>query len=142
MFDMNLLWERFIYHSLRKNGLNVSYQNSKEFWKLPDELKVNIRPDLVIESKNKKYIIDTKWKILKDSRPSDDDLKQMFAYSHYFQSSHTVLCYPGVIQAINSGTFSMDYEFNKCSTLEIPVNYDINEWTIDIKRTFEEKVLN
>ncbi|MFN8296357.1 MAG: hypothetical protein U0T69_09195 [Chitinophagales bacterium] len=101
LFDMNKLWEEFIYRILQRNkpeGFFISYQNSKKFWE-----NKTIRPDIVIEYKDgeifKRFIIDTKWKIVDSNNPSDDDLKQMFAYNLYWKSEKSILLYPKINQA-------------------------------------------
>lgn len=40
--------------------------------------------------------MDTKWKVLKEAKPSDDDLKQRYAYHHYLCAKCTYLLYPNV----------------------------------------------
>ena len=41
-------------------------------------------------------MIDTKWKVLdvKNTKPSDDDLKQMYAYNLYWNANKSMLLYP------------------------------------------------
>ena len=95
LFDMNKLWEEYIYRVLQNSSnsdFEISFQNSDSFW----ETKT-IRPDLVLNKKgtNEKYIIDTKWKIVDAQNPSDDDLKQMFAYNIYWNTGKSILLYPG-----------------------------------------------
>ena len=95
LFDMNKLWEEYIYRVLQNNpnsDYEISYQNSESFWE-----NKTIRPDLVLNKKgtNEKYIIDTKWKIVDANNPSDDDLKQMFAYNIYWNTGKSILLYPG-----------------------------------------------
>jgi len=93
LFDMNLLWEEYIYRVLNKykpNGYSVSYQNQKKFW----ESKV-IKPDIVIKDDNENtFIIDTKWKVIEATKPSDNDLKQIFAYNLRWQAEKSMLLYP------------------------------------------------
>jgi 5-methylcytosine-specific restriction enzyme subunit McrC len=98
MFDMNVLWERFILTSLRKyppEGLLIKGKIAKPFWELENGLRATIEPDIVIEKGEQTIILDTKWKIVENNRPSDNDLKQMYTYTKYYQSSHTALVYPG-----------------------------------------------
>jgi 5-methylcytosine-specific restriction endonuclease McrBC regulatory subunit McrC len=40
------------------------------------------------------FVIDTKWKVIDQRHPSDDDLKQMFVYNAYWESSKSMLLYP------------------------------------------------
>ena len=86
LFDMNLLWELFVYRTLKKGeskgGYKVSAQNQKKFWN-----SRRIRPDLVLNWEDGRcVVIDTKWKLIDDFRPADTDLKQMYAYNMYWQT--------------------------------------------------------
>lgn len=95
LFDMNKLWEEYIYRVLQNDPdseYEVSFQNSDNFWE-----NKTIRPDLVLKKKGttEQYIIDTKWKIIDANNPSDDDLKQMFAYNIYWDTGKSILLYPG-----------------------------------------------
>lgn len=95
MFDMNMLWEEYILQSLKNDGNKnfiVRGQKKKVFW----NTKV-IKPDIVLESRSEKgktFIIDTKWKVVNDGKPSDDDLKQMYAYNYRWNCDHSMLLYP------------------------------------------------
>ena len=97
LFDMNKLWEEYIYRILQKHkpkGYQISYQNSDRFWN-----NKTIRPDIVITNeKNEKFVIDTKWKIINATSPSDDDLKQMFTYNLHWNAEKSMLLYPKVNQ--------------------------------------------
>ena len=99
LFDMNKLWEEYIYRMLIRSGrpgVSVSFQNKQDFWE-----KRTIRPDLVVKIKEKDeeekiYVIDTKWKVLdvNNPKPNDNDLKQMFAYNLYWGAERSMLLYP------------------------------------------------
>ncbi len=94
LFDMNKLWEEYVYRMLlrvKDSNWKVSFQNSMQFW-----ARKTIRPDLVIHNRstNEKYIIDTKWKVINANKPSDDDLKQMYAYNMYWKVGRSMLLYP------------------------------------------------
>ncbi|MFH4963667.1 restriction endonuclease [Gaetbulibacter sp. M235] len=97
LFDMNKLWEEYVYRVLAKHqdgNLKVKFQNSEKFWK--NKL---IKPDIVISKKNEDditetFIIDTKWKIIDPKQPGDNDLKQMYAYNMYWDSKRSLLLYP------------------------------------------------
>ena len=95
IFDMNKLWEEYVFRLLQianKDGkYRLSFQNSKRFW----ETKT-IRPDILIENieQKSKFIIDTKWKMISSNNPSDDDLKQMYAYNMYWKAKRGILLYP------------------------------------------------
>ena len=87
LFDMNQLWERYVFATLRSSAgpeWHVSRQDRLTFWKPTDCNARIVRPDIVIrEAKTKKVrlIADTKWKVVTNGHPSDDDLKQMFVYN-------------------------------------------------------------
>jgi len=96
LFDMNTLYENYIYRKLKviQNDpdipvTRVTEQNRKPFWE-----SRGIRADIVVETEDRNIVIDTKWKILKDSKPSDPDLKQMFVYNLYYDSDLSILLYP------------------------------------------------
>jgi len=93
LFDMNKLFEHYIFHSFkriaRKEKISITGQPSERFWQ-----RKTIRPDIFIETENDKFVIDTKWKVLKNNKPHDDDLKQMFVYGHYFEAAKSLLVYP------------------------------------------------
>lgn len=94
MFDMNMLWEEYVYRVLKRElrqEWEVHGQKRKRFW----EKKV-IKPDIVLRHRESDvvYVIDTKWKLPEKNKPSDNDLKQMFAYNHYWKCSHSLLLYP------------------------------------------------
>lgn len=97
LFDMNKLWEEYIYRILQKHkptGYEVSFQNSDKFWE-----HKTIRPDIVITNQqDENFVIDTKWKIVTANNPSDDDLKQMFTYNLHWEAQKTLLLYPKIEQ--------------------------------------------
>ena len=97
LFDMNMLWEEYIFRILnkhKKENYTVSFQNSDVFWK-----HKTIRPDIVIiNPQNETFIIDTKWKIVQSNNPSDNDLKQMFTYNLHWKAKRSLLLYPKVDQ--------------------------------------------
>lgn len=97
MFDMNYLWESFICWSLQRAALGsdskVSAQKSKVFWKKDQGWSMRLKPDIWIEGPNGgNIVIDTKWKY--QSKVTPDDLRQLYAYLHYFSSYEGYLLYP------------------------------------------------
>lgn len=136
MFDMNLLWEQFVLVSLKmKKGLKVKGQNSKFFWKPNGGNRRTIRPDITIISNKKNYVLDTKWKLV-DKRPSIEDIRQMYAYHHYFNAKKVALLYPGESPYI-SGKF-VDIKRQKetadleCGLMFTQFEDSINQWQIQI----------
>ena len=95
MFDMNTLWENFVLVSLRKNkDFKVRGQASRFFWKPEGGSKRSIKPDITVSTKDDNYVLDTKWKLVA-SKPSIEDIRQMYAYHHYFEATKVALLYPG-----------------------------------------------
>ncbi|BAV94989.1 5-methylcytosine restriction system component-like protein [Ichthyobacterium seriolicida] len=82
----------------KQPGIKVSFQNKQKFWE-----NRTIRPDLIIVhqqgGKSETYVVDTKWKVLDASnpKPSDDDLKQMYAYNLYWGANKSMLLYPNSV---------------------------------------------
>ncbi len=96
MFDMNLLFENYIYRKLKSLQSNpdiplmhIKEQNRTPFWE-----SRGLRADILVETKDKQLVIDTKWKVLNDNKPSDSDLKQMFAYNLHYETDLSILLYP------------------------------------------------
>lgn len=96
LFDMNKLFELVVLRQLKRaaterTDIDILGQNSQEFWN-----GQKIRPDILIQQDGVlQCIIDTKWKLPKDDRPADPDLKQMYVYNRQFGSVESVLLYPG-----------------------------------------------
>ena len=113
LFDMNALWEEYIFRILHKHKtdkIEVSFQNSDKFWE-----NKRIRPDIVLKAEYETFVIDTKWKIIEANNPSDDDLKQMFVYNLHWKAEKTLLLYPKTNQIdSNFGIFHFDNLGKKC----------------------------
>jgi 5-methylcytosine-specific restriction enzyme subunit McrC len=143
MFDMNVLWEKFVYKSLKKEqnkGFEVKEQVSKPFWN-NDSRSKTIRPDIVIKDKENKencIVLDTKWKVLGDEAKdvSDSDLKQMFVYSIYFKAQKVALVYPSNSENKDAkGKFKEILNETKnriCDLVFISANEDIKAWQKEI----------
>lgn len=136
MFDMNKLWEQFIYVSLKKytKDCSVTSQISKYFWQ-PDNggQRSRMRPDIVINKESDNCIVlDTKWKNLNGYNPSPDDLRQMYVYHEYFNAQKTALVYPGEGKEIKGTYFKRDARINEkmqCSVFPIDVRIgDVRVW--------------
>lgn len=139
MFDMNKLWEEYVYLTLKKEMLGeytVISQNQRYFWTGETGMKT-IRPDIVVKKRNEAddkkeftnvIVLDTKWKCPKEGKPSDADLKQMYVYHKYWHTKKTALLYPGNGQSQDvDGSFyqgtTEDKEEGKlfCSMIFLPL---------------------
>ncbi|RYE59366.1 MAG: restriction endonuclease [Sphingobacteriales bacterium] len=150
LFDMNFLWEQFLYVTL-KNGLrrsdpdvSITAQTSKNFWKPETGSRSRMRPDIVInKGKPGCVVLDTKWKNLNGYNPSPEDLRQMYVYHEYFHAQRVALVYPGEVAQVKSGNY-MDPERNEqvltkeCAVLTLPTarNENIKVWQEEINRDF------
>lgn len=138
MFDMNMLWESFIYHSLRKQFLKhsvpytVRAQTSTPFWRANNYWNT-LRPDILIESREgeRRYVLDTKWKDVSRTGPSSSDLQQLFAYSQFFHSSKNALLYPGRTNNIKQGRYALTSNWSDNilgSVINLGLEPKINIW--------------
>lgn len=92
MFDMNDLFEEFIFKSLKKNQSTFRVERRRiTYWN-----NRRLIPDIVLTRRedNEVFIIDTKWKTPQNSRPDDSDLRQVFTYNEYFSARLGILLYP------------------------------------------------
>jgi len=139
LFDMNALWEEYIFRILQKHKtdeMEVSFQNSDKFWE-----NKRIRPDIVLKTKDDIFVIDTKWKIIEANNPSDDDLKQMFVYNLHWEAEKTLLLYPKTNQIDSDfGTFHFDNLGKKCKLgfVDITNELTIKNSKIVAKEIFEK----
>jgi len=142
LFDMNRLWEEFIFvtlrHYLDSQLYTVTAQVRKLFW----ETKT-IRPDIVIGGPNGTVIMDTKWKKPADM-PSDSDLHQMYVYYRYFNAEKVALIYPSPSGTTPppgiTGHFS-DGTNTPCAAINLPVpnwNGDGKAWQMEIAAAIEK----
>lgn len=150
LFDMNQLWEEYIFRMLKRcehTKIKVNEQVIKAFWE-----ERTIRPDLVISQWingiEKRYIIDTKWKILDSGKPSDEDLKQMFVYNLYWEAEQSILLYPKTLQQSSiTGDYAKLQQIpgtNRCTIGFVEVirnnalNPDIGNDVLGLLNRFEE----
>ncbi|MFK7950391.1 MAG: McrC family protein [Saprospiraceae bacterium] len=125
LFDMNILFEAFVFRQLKRlellENIEVIGQPSRKFWINPKSSR-SLRPDIVIQKDGKNIVLDTKWKILKRLSPSDEDLRQMYAYAHIFNADKTILIYPKVFdfQTFVQGIFNQNDKLS-CDLLFINV---------------------
>ncbi len=89
----------------------------------------------ILPQDDQTFVIDTKWKTLRQPRPADQDLQQMYAYTKYFDSEHTLLLYPGEKDEYYQGHFYPEGQPSKnkgypCSMITIGLNEGerLEEW--------------
>jgi len=152
MFDMNVLWERFVYKSLKKklhhaDGYTLQEQKKFDFWEA-NESSQSIKPDIFITQSQQdglhKWVWDTKWKLPKDNKPSSSDLQQMYAYAGTLKADKVALVYPGEGKPIDGNFVRYDKNGKKeatgaptsCSVIKIDINDNIGAWQEDICKCF------
>ncbi len=145
MFDMNLLWEKFVYISLRRElgtheslkNASIRAQHSADFWKPNTRERCRtVRADIVIKYEENTVVLDTKWKNIDAGYPADSDLQQMFVYNKIYKAKKTALVYPG-----NWGTVEGEYKHNiegtkeqhKCSLMALNFDCVYNEGKVNIR---------
>ena len=136
MFDMNVLWEKFVFVSLRKYKpahITVSAQTTKLFWRSSVNGQYSsMMPDIVIKGSTDCVVLDTKWKNLNGSSPSSGDLRQMYVYHKYYKATRVALVYSGTAtqEPVVSGKFEKIDDFeneNICSVITLNTN-DKTAW--------------
>lgn len=103
LFPMENLFESYVAALLKKHltplGYSVSAQD-KSYHLFDDPKRFAMRPDIVIRRKSDGaiFIMDTKWKILSDSKAnygiSQADMYQMYAYQKKYGAEYITLLYP------------------------------------------------
>ncbi|MBZ7977294.1 restriction endonuclease [Campylobacter sp. RM12654] len=95
---MNRLFEDYVAFMLKKHNPNIKISAQllkKHLIKDGQNERCLMRPDILIELKDKTIIADTKYKIInKLSDISQADLYQLFAYAIAFKVSEVWLIYP------------------------------------------------
>lgn len=141
MFDMNKLWEQFVYVSLLKHknrGTTITAQTTKHFWKPTTGSRSKMRPDIVIniEDKDNCVVLDTKWKNLNGRNPLPHDLRQMYVYHEYYGASSVALVYPGSSYSKVSGVYlhpqTGDELKKECSIISLSVEPIVKQWQLNI----------
>jgi 5-methylcytosine-specific restriction enzyme subunit McrC len=151
LFDMNRLWEEFVYRRLKREEskyyIKILPQQSENFWKPSHSIySKTIRPDIVVQfkykGKEKTIVIDTKWKILKNLIPSDEDLKQMFVYNLFWKCDKSILLYPSSSPASGSGDYHYKVNYSSNNTCAIETITVLEESNSQLDKTLGFSILN
>jgi 5-methylcytosine-specific restriction enzyme subunit McrC len=131
LFDMNQLWEEYIFRRLNKKkrkNWKIQAQNQKRFWHADTGRSFKlVRPDIVVKATDEiSIIIDTKWKLPDYNNPADNDLKQMFVYNEYWEGKSAILLYPAAAYNespdFESGQYKKDkISLHRCGMLRMSV---------------------
>ncbi|HXH18692.1 MAG TPA: hypothetical protein VNJ07_06375, partial [Chitinophagales bacterium] len=96
MFDMNRLWEEFIFRSLKRSSaeseFSVHAKKRHKYWFPGSGYGKRLEPDILIRHGESNIILDTKWKTVEDGKDvGEDDLRQLFVYNLYFDAAKAFL---------------------------------------------------
>jgi 5-methylcytosine-specific restriction enzyme subunit McrC len=108
LFDMNLLFEEYIYQQLLRqsaDGVSIYRQLTKAFWG-----RRFLKPDLLVVIGQERFVLDTKWKLATRAAPSMADLRQVYAYTNQFDAKHGVLLYPAADSPAATSTRAIPFE--------------------------------
>lgn len=140
MFDMNILWEKFVCTSLRKclPDWSVRWQVSKLFWQSKTD-GVRVRPDIFLEKDTVRIVLDAKWKNLDGLKPAVEDLRQMFVYHQYFEAQKTALVFPGQPAPPIFGEYQEIGKGKFCSLMAVPVleKGQVRDWQMEIAKVIK-----
>lgn len=146
LFDMNILWERYVAALFRRAAgpnLRVSTQEGRSFWE-PDALpRRAVRPDLVVRSvapERIALVADTKWKVPEGGAPSIDDLKQMFVYNELFGAPLAVLIYPSAGGAFAEQRGCFASRAHQCGAFHLGL-FKAGEWSVSGAKDEIERLL-
>ena len=141
MFDMNSLWEQFIFMTLHKKMKThqITSQVTKYFWKPTEGSLSKMRPDLILKNRitQETIVLDTKWKNLNGRNPSPEDLRQMYVYHKYYDATKTALVYPGEEHFIKRGNYfnteiKAEISLKECSIVHVKTVDEIGFWQDEI----------
>lgn len=102
LFPMETLFESYIAVQLQKllsgSDYTISIQDrTHNLFDTPSR-KFQMKPDIVIKNDNSIYIMDTKWKLLCETKSnygiSQADMYQMYAYQKKYKAKNVTIIYP------------------------------------------------
>jgi len=95
LFDMNNLWEEYIFVKLSEVLQNTNYSIIGQDYKTFIGFN-SLKPDIVIrhQKTGETYVIDTKWKI-PNNIANVADLRQIYTYARFWNAQKVMLLYPG-----------------------------------------------
>ncbi|WP_104412439.1 McrC family protein [Malaciobacter marinus] len=131
LFDMNVLFEKFIAKAIKSIDDSAKIQNQNSFGNLL------LKPDIIL----KNQIIDTKYKRIKSLEDlKQSDKLQAFAYGINYGLKNAVLLYPKHLDDVNKELFLGENENKICLKINsIDLNFDgsFKEFIEEIKCRLE-----
>lgn len=112
LFDMNRLFESYVGEFIKRRFTNVKLQ-CREKYLIENPRNFLLKPDILI--KEQSAILDTKWKIVKESKDiTQSDLYQLYAYGKKHECDNLYLVYP----KIGDGK-AMEFWYDKDMSLRV-----------------------
>ncbi|OCL83413.1 McrC family protein [Arcobacter porcinus] len=124
LFDMNILFEKFIAKMIKELDSNAKIQNQDEFGDL------TLKPDIILENQ----IIDTKYKKIKSLEDiKQSDKLQAFTYGINYKLGNVMLLYPKHLDNIKYDLVLGKESLVNLKIRSIDLNYDENSFDRYIK---------
>ena len=146
LFPMETLFESYVAALLKKYltplGYSVSAQD-KSYYLFDDPKRFAMRPDIVIRRKSDGtiFVIDTKWKILSDSKAnygiSQADMYQMYAYQKKYSAEYILLLYPKTEKVLEGEAITFKSKDGITVNIEFLDMFSIEESVRNIMRLLE-----
>jgi 5-methylcytosine-specific restriction enzyme subunit McrC len=127
LFDMNKLFESYVYDYLRKDGeyISITAQDRSHYLAWEDGVgKFRLKPDIVIRD-DIPVVIDTKWKLLSEEKSNQGitqaDMYQLYAYGKKYGAKKLYLIYPKD-DDVNESLFDY-YKDNSAKSLKLEIRF-------------------
>ena len=147
LFPMETLFESYVATLLKKHltpiGYTVSAQD-KSYYLFDDPKRFAMRPDIVIHRKSDGaiFIMDTKWKILSDSKAnygiSQADMYQMYAYQKKYGAQNVTLLYPQTEKMMLNSKIEFKSQDNVAVKIQFVDLFSIQDSIASIANKLEE----
>jgi len=127
LLPMEYLFEDFIFGFIHKEIKDVKATPQTTSVFLDKEQRFQLKPDLLVETKSERLIVDTKYKVIfrddNDEKKgiSESDLYQLIVYAIRFGIGKVILFYPQVINSSTDGKAEFIIEDMLASSTEIKV---------------------
>lgn len=140
LFDMNLLFESYVYDYLRKYGNfeNITAQDKTHHLAYENgNGKFRLKPDIVINENDNLIIADTKWKILSEEKAyngvAQADMYQLYAYGTKYENCEKMyLIYPK-----DNDVKESSYNYFKDKTCELNMELTLKVLFFDVSCDFK-----
>lgn len=145
LLPMEYLFEDFVFGFINKELNDIKVKSQVTSVHLDEGKIFGLKPDLCVSTATKKFIADTKYKIVYSDKNdpkngiSQNDLYQMIAYAVRFDIQDIVLLYPNMLKTMHNkmseiqiiDKLAMDKQIN-ISSHQLPIiNYELFDTEVD-----------